>query len=89
MSPKMSLKVALKVALKMILKVILKVMHLIYGLKNRLEEIQKLLLKNWQGQVKRDLRPSNAILQNSLISNMSVVAIAVIGKLLRTMLGRN
>ncbi len=63
MALKMSPKVILKVIPKVIPKVILKVMHLIYGLKNRLEEIQKLLLKNWQGQVKRDLRPSNAILQ--------------------------
>ncbi len=38
----MSLKVALKVILKVIPKVILKVMHLIYGLKNRLEEILKI-----------------------------------------------
>ena len=73
----MALKMSLKMSLKVILKVALKVMHLIYGLKNRLEEILKLLLRNWQGQVKRDLRPSNAILQNSLISNMLVVAILV------------
>ena len=48
MSPMMALKVALKV--------ILKVMHLIYGLKNRLGEILKLLPKIWQELVKKDLQ---------------------------------
>ncbi len=64
MALKMALKVALKVILKVIpkvipkviLKVILKVMHLIYGLKNRLGEILKLLPKNWQELVKKDLQ---------------------------------
>jgi len=46
MSLKMSLKVILKVILKVALKVALKVMHLIYGLKNRLGKILKLLQKN-------------------------------------------
>ena len=40
----------------MSLKVALKVMHLIYGLKNRLGEILKLLPKNWQELVKKDLQ---------------------------------